>query len=84
MKQFCKAVLDFLQATYEDAYTYKIEQRIVAPDYILPNNIKLELTIKLSSMYRLIITNDNMQYLFHLYKQGDFIEEQSQYLWQKN
>ena len=83
MKQFCKAVLDFLQAEYSDAYKFEIEQRLVTPEYILPDNIKLELTIKISSMYRLIVTNDNMQRLFYLYKQGTFIEERKQYLWQK-
>lgn len=83
MKEFCNAVLDFLQAEYGDAFIFSIEQRIIAPKGILYDNVHIELTIKMSTRYRLIITNDNMQCLFHLYRQGKFLKDRKQYLWQK-
>ena len=83
MDQFCKDVLDFLQSVYSDAYEYKIRRWVAAPNYLVPGGEKVELTIKINTMYRLIVTQENMNYLFNLYKGKEYIEERKWWLWQK-
>lgn len=83
MKQFCKDVINFLESEYSDAYQFEMSHFIVTPAGLIPNNQKVELTIKVSPGYQLKIVNESMQYLFSLYQSGVFIEERGQYQWQK-
>lgn len=81
--QFCEKVLEFLRAEYDDSYTFKIDRRITAPLYLAPDSGKMELIVTSGLRYRLIVTNENMRYLFKLYCQNEFIQERNQYQWQK-
>ena len=82
MNQFCKAVIDFLQSEYNDSYSFTIEKQV---SLLSIQGIKenVELVIKVSPNYKLIITNDSMHHLYHLWFSGEYIEERKQYLWQK-
>lgn len=79
MKQFCKEVLKFLQSEYNDSYRFEIEYCNARP----PICEIVKLTIETSPQFKMIITNDSMQYLFGWYLSGEFIEERKQYRWQK-
>jgi hypothetical protein len=84
MDNFCRSVIDFLQAEYSDAYEYKLEKHVALPPSFAPYSFpKVELWVKFDPHYTLKVANDNMQYLFHLYNSGEYIEERGQYLWQK-
>ena len=79
MRKFCEEVLKFLESEYSDSYRFRIEHRIArAPVYYI-----VELFIEISSSYKRIITNDSMEYLYHWYLSGEFIEERNQFKWQK-
>lgn len=81
---FCEDVVKFLESEYNDSYRFEIKRWVVLPSkLILGNNEKAELIIKMNSHYQLIIVDDNMQYLFGRYRDGEFIKERGQYLWQK-
>ena len=84
MRQFCEEVLKFLRSEYNDSYQFEVKCWLCAPPRLgVLNNEKAELTITMSPCYRLIIVNENMQYLLGCYLSGEFIEERSQYRWQK-
>lgn len=84
MKQFCEEVLKFLKSEYDDAYQFEIKCWLVCPPRLgVPSNEKAELTITMSPGYKLVIVNDNMQYLLGWYFSGEFIKERNQYRWQK-
>jgi hypothetical protein len=84
MKQFCEEVLKFLKSEYDDSYQFEVKCWLCAPPRLgVPNNDKAELIIRMSPCYKLIIVNENMQYLFSWYLDGEFIEERNQYRWQK-
>lgn len=83
MKQFCEEVLKFLESEYGDAYKFEINHWISLPGWLVPGGKeKAELTIKMNPHYQLTIVNENMQYLFGRYRDGEFIEERNQYRWQ--
>lgn len=83
IEHFCNKVIEFLKSEYQDSYVFRIEQRVITPPAILPNNEKIELTVLINPMYKIKITNDSMQYIFNLYCNSEFIEERGQYRWQK-
>jgi hypothetical protein len=74
--EFCKQVLDFLRAEYQDAYTFEIEyyESFAVNDSVL--------RIKNSGFIR-TISNEYMNYFYSLYRQGQLLEDRKQYLWQK-
>lgn len=78
MKQFYKDVIDFLKSEYSDGYEYNLDvsRSLYSPDII-------ELKIKIGHGFVVKITNNSMQYVYCLYRQGTFIEERNQYAWQK-
>ena len=84
VEQFCKDVIDFLQSEYNDAYQFKIHRYIALPPQFKPfNKARVELHINIGKHYVLKIVNDNMQYLFDLYKSKEYIKDRKQYRWQK-
>ena len=83
MRRFCEDVLKFLRSEYDDSYEFSIERRVVVPARLIPNNEKVELTVKMSPHYKLTLVNDSMMYLFGCYRAGEFIEERGRYRWQK-
>lgn len=78
MEQFCKDVLDFLQSEYNDAYEYDLEI-----SRSLHSSDMAELKIKVSPGCKIKINNYCMQYLFSVYRSGNFIQERKQWQWQK-
>ena len=78
MKQFYKDVIDFLKSEYSDGYEYNLDisRSVNSPDII-------ELRIKVGHGFVVKVTNNSMQYIYNLYRQGTFIEERNQYTWQK-
>jgi hypothetical protein len=74
--EFCKQVLDFLRAEYQDAYTFEIEF------YESFGRYEVVLRIKNSGFIR-TIGNEYMDYFYTLYHRGQFLEDRKQYLWQK-
>lgn len=84
INNFCRAVIDFLQAEYSDAYEYKLEKHLALPPSFAPFSFpKVELWVKLGPHFTLKVVDENMQYLFGLYRSGDYIEERKQFVWQK-
>lgn len=84
MKQFCEEVLKFLESEYNDSYQFEMRIWTALPSGLIQgNNQKAELTIKMSPCYKLIVSNDSLQYLFCCYLTGEFIKERNQYRWQK-
>jgi hypothetical protein len=84
MKQFCEEVLKYLKSEYDDSYQFEIKCWLCAPPCLgVPNNEKAELTIKMSPGYQYVITDKSMYYLFGCYRDGQYIGERNQYLWQK-
>lgn len=84
MERFCKDIIEFLQSEYNDSYSFKLERYCALPPKINPSNKEhLKLIIDVSPMYRKIIVDDNMQYIFKLYLEGGFFRDRDQYLWQK-
>lgn len=84
MNQFCKDVIEFLQSEYSDAYEYRIEKHVALPPQFAQYGFpKVELWIKFGPYYTLKITDENMQYLFGLYRAGEYIQEREQWRWQK-
>ena len=82
--EFCVDVVKFLESEYNDSYRFEVKRWVVLPSrLILGNNEKAELIIKMNPHYQLIIVDENMQYLFGRYRDGEFIEERNCYLWQK-
>ena len=82
--EFCEDVVKFLESEYSDSYRFEVKRWVAMPcGLIHGNNEKAELTIRYDSHYSLIVVNENMQYLFGRYRDGEFIEERGQYLWQK-
>lgn len=82
--KFCEDVIKFLESEYNDSYRFEVKRWVAMPcGLIQGNNEKAELTIKMGPHYQLVIVNENMQYLFGRYRDGEFIEERGQYLWQK-
>jgi hypothetical protein len=78
MREFCEKVLEFIKSEYSDSYDFKIDlyKEFGTQD-------RIELSIKINSTYTVKVTSDYMYHLFILYKAGTFIEERSQYVWQK-
>ena len=88
MEQFCKDIIEFLQSEYNDAYTFKLERYLerycAQPPQFKPFNIeRLSLIIDITPVYRKIITDDSLQYIFKLYLEDEFLDDRKQYLWQK-
>lgn len=82
--EFCEDVIKFLESEYNDSYRFEVKRYVTIPcGLIQGNNEKAELTIKFNNHYSLIVVNENMQYLFCRYRDGEFIEERNCYLWQK-
>ena len=82
--KFCEDTVKFLESEYSDAYQFEVRHWVALPGRLIHgNNEKAELTIKMSPHYKLTIVNENMQYLFGIYRDGEFIEERNCYLWQK-
>lgn len=81
---FCYDVLEFLESEYNDSYRFEIKRWVALPGQLIAgNNEKAELTIKFNCCCSLIIVDENMQYLFGRYRDGEFIEERNCYRWQK-
>jgi hypothetical protein len=78
MKQFYKDIIDFLKSEYSDGYEYNLEisRSIYATD-------AAELKIKIGPNLVIKITSNSMDYIYYLYKHGQFITERNLYLWQK-
>jgi hypothetical protein len=84
MKQFCEEVLKYLKSEYDDSYQFEVKCWLCAPPQLgVPNNEKAELTIKMSPGYEYVITEKSMYYLFGCYRDGLYIGERNQYVWQK-
>lgn len=84
MEQFCKDVLDFLNSEYGDSYSFEIKRRIVCPPKLnVADNESVELIVKMSRTYQLVIVDYSMKYLFGIYRDGEYIGERNQYRWQK-
>ena len=82
--EFCEDVVEFLESEYNDSYRFEVRRWVAMPcGLIQGNNEKAELVIKMGPHYQLVVVNENMQYLFGRYRDGEFIEERGQYLWQK-
>ena len=81
---FCNDVIKFLESEYNDSYRFEIKRFVALPgNLITGNNEKAELTIKFNRCCSLIIVNENMQYLFGRYRDGEYIGERNKYRWQK-
>ena len=84
MRQFCEEVLKFLESEYDDSYQFEMRVWTALPAVLTQgNNQKAEITIKISPCYKLIISEDSMQYLFCCYLTSEYIAERNQYRWQK-
>lgn len=83
MEQFCKDVLDFLESEYNDSYDFELKRRVTMPARLGGDNEHLELVIKMSRSYQLVLVDYSMKYLFGCYRAGEFIKERNQYRWQK-
>lgn len=75
-KQFCEDVLKFLKSEYNDGYEFNIELK----QDLWSSTV--ELKIKSGGFTNTIISS-YMSYFFELYRQKEFIEERSQFKWQK-
>lgn len=83
MKQFCEEVLKFLRSEYNYTYQFEIKHQLNKPTNFLPTSAEVVLTITVSHGYKIVVTNDSMQYIFSWYVNGEFIKERNQYRWQK-
>ena len=79
MRQFCKDVLEFLRQEYDDAYDFNIEHN----SSLNHDNDTVKLVIKASSSYTINLNEYTMLYIYSRYSTGEYIEERSQYRWQK-
>lgn len=82
MEQFCREVIKFLEMEYSGGYDFKLE-RTISLDYHNCNKLNVELRIKVSSHYIKILNHASIDYIFNLYREGEFIEEREQFKWQK-
>ena len=78
MKQFCKDVLDFLHSEYDDAYAFDLE---VSQD--IYNRSEMTLKINICKGYRIKVAGAYMDYIFSLYRSGEYIQERKRWRWQK-
>ena len=77
MELFCYKVIKFLKTEYHSSYDFKIK---------FNSDLDTKETITLNIIfdnYIKTIENNYMQYIFQLYRQGDFIPERNLYKWQK-
>ena len=79
MDQFCREIIKFIETEYGDGYAFKLES-VVSAKHL---NGTVELRIKISPKYIKIINCDCMNYIFYLYRTGEFAEERGQFKWQK-
>jgi hypothetical protein len=80
---FCDDVIKFLESEYNDSYQFEIKRRAALPGNLIANHEKAELTVRFNRCCSLILVDENMQYLFGRYRDGEFIKERNCYRWQK-
>jgi hypothetical protein len=79
VRQFCEAVLKFLESEYSDAYQFSIEYH----SELDHDKDTVNLIIEMNSRYKTIIGYDAMFFIYGWYRSGVYMEERSQYRWQK-
>ena len=84
MIEFCNKVMEFLESQYNDSYKFKIERYIALPHKFAPfNKERVQLLVDYGNYYSLKISDDNMNYLYRLYKNGRYFPERGEFEWQK-
>jgi hypothetical protein len=78
MNDFCKAVIEFLQAEYKDGYDFNL---VVHKE--CSEQGEMELTVKVSPYFTIKIGSKAMLYLFSIYKHG-LVNTERQSWWQEH
>ena len=77
MNEFCKAVIEFLQAEYKDGYEFNLVVHKEGTE-----SCEMELLVKVSTCFTIKIGSKAMLYLFSIYKHGQ-VNPEKQHWWQE-
>ena len=81
--QFLEDIKSFLYSQYPEEYEFETKRYIALPPQFSPfNQTRMELVIS-TKPYKKIIVNENMQYIYELYKSGYYYPERGEFAWQK-